>query len=106
MAAEGYKKKDMQRGVQKVHTGTSVSSIQMDASNLTDRVEIGFPGSTVTLVTTGNLAASVQPIVGPANANASIAATTTPSTTTTSHMFTALVITRTSGVGKVLILVK
>lgn len=106
MAAEGYKKKDIQRGVQRVHTGTSAISITIDASNLTDRIELGFPAEKVTIVTTGNLAASVQPMIGPANSNSAIAATTTPSTTTTSHMFSSLAISRTSGAGKVIILAK
>lgn len=106
MAAEGLKKKDIQRGVQRVHTGTATMSIQIDASNTTDRVELGFPAEKVTLVTTGNLVASVQPMVGAANANTAISATTTPSTTTTSHMFTGVTITRTSGAGKLVILAK
>lgn len=106
MAQEGYKKKDIQRGVQRVHVGSSVSSASLDASNTTDRVELGFPAEKLTLVCTGDLAATVQPLVGPANANTAISATTSPSTTTTSHMCSAVQITRTAGSGKVIILAK
>lgn len=106
MAQEGLKKKDIQRGVQKVHQGTSVSSSTLDGTNTTERIEIGFPAEKVTLVTTGNLAANVTPMIGGANSNTAIAASTTPSTTTTSHMFSAVLISRTSGSGKVLILAK
>lgn len=104
--AEGLKKKDIQRVVQKVHMGTAVSSIELDGTTTTDRVEIGFPAEKVTLVTTGDLAAGVLPKIGDANANTSIAATTTAGTTVTSNMFSAVVITRTGGAGKVIILAK
>lgn len=106
MSTEGLKKKDIQRAVQKVHTGTTVSSIELDGTTTTDRVELGFPVEKLTLVTTGDLAAQVTPKVGEANANAAIAATTTAGTTTTSNMCSAVEISRTSGSGKVIILAK
>ena len=99
MAAEGLKKKDIQRGVQKVKLGSSISSIELSLSVTSDVVELGFPAEKVTLVTTGNLAASVQPKAGPADSHTAISASTTISTTTTTHMFSALLITRTSGTG-------
>lgn len=103
---EGYKKKDIQRAVQKVHTGTTISSKELDGTTTTDRVEIGFPAEKVTLVTTGDLSADVTPKIGDANSNAAITATTAPSTTTTGNMFSAVEISRNSGSGKVLILAK
>jgi len=103
---EGYKKKDIQRVVQKVHTGTSISSIALDSSITSDRVEIGFPAEKVTLVTTGSLVAQVTPKLGAVTANVAISASTTISTTVTSNMFSALEIVRTSGDGKVIILAK
>ena len=106
MAAEGLKKKDIQRGVQRVHLGTSTSSIALDGTTTTDKVEMGFPVEKVTLVCTGNLAATVQPLVGAANSNTAISATTTPSTTTLSNMTTSFSITRTAGAGKVIIVAK
>lgn len=106
MAAEGLKKKDIQRGVQRVHAGTTTASITMDASNTSDRIEMGFPAEKASIVCTGTLAASVQPMIGNANSNAAISATTTPSTTTMSHLTSSFVITRTSGTGKVIILAK
>lgn len=104
--SEGAKKRDVQRQVQKVHQGTSVSSIELDADTTTTKVEIGFPAEKITLVTTGDLAAQVTPQIGGAAANAAIAASNTPSTTTTSNMFTVVSISRTSGSGRVLILAK
>jgi len=106
MAAEGLKKKDIQRGVQRVHLGTSTSSIPLDATTTTDRIELGFPAEKITLVCTGTLAATVQPMAGPANSNTAISATTTASTTTLSNMATAVVVTRTAGAGKLVILAK
>lgn len=106
MAQEGLKKKDKQRAVQKVHIGAAISSASLDGTTTSDRVELGFPAEKLTLVCTGDLAASVQPLVGPANANTAIAATTTASTTTLSNMCSAVQITRTSGSGKVIILAK
>ncbi len=106
MAAEGLKKKDMQRGVQKVHLGACISSDEINTTLTTQRVELGFPAEKVTLVTSGDLAANVTPMIGNSNSNAAIAATTTPSTTTTTNMFSAVLITRTSGTGRVLILAK
>jgi len=106
MSKEGLKKKDIQRVIQKVHLGSSISSIELDSTITTDRVEIGFPAEKLTLVTTGDLAATVTPKIGSATANTGIAATTTTSTTTTSNMFSSVEITRTSGSGKVLILAK
>ena len=97
---------DIQRAVQKVHIGTAISSIQLDATELSDLVEIGFPAEKVTLVTSGDLVAQVTPKIGNANANIAIAASGTASTTITSNMFSALQITRTSGEGKVIILAK
>lgn len=106
MSTEGYKKKDIQRSVQKVHLGSALSSKELDDTETTERVEIGFPAEKVTLVTTGDLEADVTPKLGSANSNSAISATTTIDTTTTTHMFTALEISRTAGSGKVLILAK
>lgn len=105
MATEGLKKRDIQRNVQKVHLGSSVSSDVLSAAG-TVRIELGFPAEKLTIVTTGNLAANVTPKLGAANSNTAIAATTTISTTTTSHMFCAVEIAWTSGSGQVLILAK
>lgn len=106
MAQEGYKKKDKQRAVQKVHVGCSISSAVLDASNTTDRVELGFPAEKLTLVCTGDLACTVQPMIGSGNSNTAINATTTVSTTTLSHMAASVMITRVSGSGKLVILAK
>lgn len=106
MSTEGYKKKDIQRAVQKVHTGTAISSQDLDATITTDRIEIGFPAEKLTLVTTGTLAANVTPKIGDTNANAAIAATTVVSTTVTGNMFSSVEISRTGGSGRVIILAK
>ena len=106
MSIEGLKKRDIQRAVQKVHIGTSVSSEHLDDVNTTDRVELGFSAEKITLVTTGDLAATVTPVIGAATAHTAINATTTASTTTTTNMFSAVDIAWTSGSGKVLILAK
>jgi hypothetical protein len=106
MSTEGLKKKDIQRAVQKVKMGTAVSSKKLDASTTTDRIEMGFPGERITVVTTGDLAAQVQPVVGPANTGGAIAASTTPADSTVSTLFSAVTITRTSGEGTVIVLVK
>lgn len=106
MSTEGLKKKDIQRAVQKVHTGTTVSSSELDATNIEDRVEMGFPGEKLTLVATGDLAVNVTPQIGDADANTAIAVSSTAITTTTSNMFSSLKIERTSGSGRVIILAK
>lgn len=106
MAQEGLKKKDKQRAVQKVHVGAAISSASLDGTTTTDRVELGFPAEKLTLVCTGDLACTVQPMVGPGNSHTAINATTTPSTTTLSHMAAAVMITRTGGSGKLIILAK
>jgi hypothetical protein len=106
MAKQGYKKKDLQRAVQKVHIGSSISSKELSEETPTERIEVGFPAEKLTLVTTGNLAATVTPKIGVANSNTGIAATTTPSTTTTTNMFSAVEISWVSGAGKVLLLAK
>jgi len=106
MAQEGLKKRNIQRTVQKVHVGSAVSSVQLDGSTTTDHIELGFPAEKLTVVCTGNLAATVQPLVGPANANAAINATTTPSTTVLTNMAASVVITRVSGTGTVIVLAK
>ena len=103
---EGLKKKDIQRAVQKVHTGTTVSSSELSNDKTFERVEIGFPAEKITVVTTGDLVADVIPKIGEVNANAPIAATTTTSTTITSNMFSAVRINRQSGTGKVILLAK
>lgn len=106
MATQGAKKRDLQRTVQKVHLGASVSSVELSADLTSTKVEIGFPAEKLTLVTTGDLVAQVTPKIGGAAANAAIAATTTTSTTVTSNMFSVVEISRTSGTGQVLILAK
>lgn len=105
MAEEGYKKKDIQRAIQKVHQGTAISSDDMSAAG-TQRVEIGFPAEKITMVTTGNLVASVTPKIGAGNANAAIVANGTAATTTSGNMFAAVEIAWTSGSGRVIILAK
>lgn len=103
---EGLKKKDIQRTVQKVKQGTTVSSKTLDATETTDVVEMGFPAERITVVTTGTLAASVQPKVGDANSGGAIAASGTASDSTPGTLFSAVEITRTGGEGKVIILAK
>lgn len=98
-------KKDIQRIVQKGN-GVSISSSEMASAEDNQRLEIGFPAEKVTLVTTGNLQATVTPKVGKADANSGIAATTTAGTTVTSNLFSAVEITWTSGTGKVLVLAR
>jgi hypothetical protein len=105
MATQGYKKKDLNRVLQRGN-GVSVSTVLMDANTTEDTVEIGFPAEKVTLVTTGNLVVTATPKIGSANAHAGIVANNTVSTTTTSNMFTGIVVTRTSGAGKLLILAR
>ena len=106
MYTEGYKKKDIQRAIQKVLFGSAVSSKQLNATETTDRVEVGFPAEKLTIVTTGTLTAQVIPKIGAANANAAIAASATAGTTVTSNMFASVEITRTAGEGRVIILAK
>lgn len=106
MAQEGLKKRNIQRIVQKVHVGSVISSVQLDGTTTTDHLELGFPAEKLTLVCTGNLAATVQPQVGAANANAGISATTTPSTTVLTHMAASVLITRVSGTGTLIVLAK
>lgn len=106
MATEGIKKKDKQRFRQIVDNSASVTSIELDGTTTTARLELGFAVEKVTIVTTGNLAAQVTPKVGPADANTAIAASTTASTTTLSNMCSAVEISRTSGTGRVIVLAK
>lgn len=106
MPITGLKKRDIQRGVQKVHVGSAISSEELNASATSAKVELGFPAEKLTVVTTGNLVATVLPKIGAASSNAGIAASTTAITTVTSHMFSSVEITWTSGTGQVLILAK
>lgn len=106
MQERGSQKRDIQRQVQKVHTGASVSSEELSATKTSTRIEVGFAAEKITVVTTGTLTADVLPKIGNADANATIGASNTASTTTTSNMFSAIEITRTGGEGKVLILAK
>jgi len=103
---EGLKKKDIQRSVQSVKTGTTVSSKELSATETTDVVEMGFPAERLTVVTTGTLAATVQPKIAQANAGGSVAASTTPGDSTPGVLFSAVEITRTGGEGRVIILAK
>jgi len=106
MANEGYKKRDLGRVRQPVELGTSVSSNDMSSAADNHRIEIGMSAEKMTLVTTGNLVVDVQAQIGVANAHGVVAATTTPSTTVTTNMFSAVEVSYTSGSGKLLILAK
>lgn len=104
--SEGYKKSDIQRNRQKVAVGLSLTSKDMATAADNHRIELGFPAEKVTLVTTGNLAVSVQAKVGNGNSNAAINATTTVATTTLTNMASSLEISYTSGSGRLVILAK
>lgn len=104
--SEGYKKKDIQRSRQKNDVTSHMTSGEMSSADDNQRLELGIAAEKVTLVTTGDLAVSVQPKAGTGNSHTAINASTTISTTTLNHMASALEITYTSGSGRLIVLAR
>jgi len=102
----GYTRKQIERVKQVVKEGTSLSTIELDATTTTETIKFGIPVSKVSYCSSGGLAGTIIfSVDGVAFVDSTVFASGTPGSYNT-HNVIAIKVTRTAGTGKLVVAAK